>query len=222
MLKKRISIFTGHFGSGKSEVAVNYAMKLAQNNKKVAIVDLDIVNPFFRTADVKNQLEDKGITVITPVYANTNIDVPALPPDINRVFEEKEFKVVFDVGGEDLGARVLSRYKEEIIIDDYEMFCVVNIRRPMTNTPYKIEEMIRSIEYSSRLKVSMLINNTNYLGASTIELLQSGQEMIKKVSEKINIPIGITSSLRNILEGNEKEFDTELLYLDKLIKLPWE
>jgi hypothetical protein len=197
-------------------------MKLAQNNKKVAIVDLDIVNPFFRTADVKNQLEDKGITVITPVYANTNIDVPALPPDINRVFEEKEFKVVFDVGGEDLGARVLSRYKEEIIIDDYEMFCVVNIRRPMTNTPYKIEEMIRSIEYSSRLKVSMLINNTNYLGASTIELLQSGQEMIKKVSEKINIPIGITSSLRNILEGNEKEFDTELLYLDKLIKLPWE
>jgi hypothetical protein len=222
MLKKRISIFTGHFGSGKSEVAVNYAMKLAQNNKKVAIVDLDIVNPFFRTADVKNQLEDKGITVITPVYANTNIDVPALPPDINRVFEEKEFKVVFDVGGEDLGARVLSRYKEEIIIDDYEMFCVVNIRRPMTNTPDKIEEMIQSIEFSSRLKVSMLINNTNYLGDSTIELLHSGKEMIKKVSEKINIPIGITSGLRNILEGNEKEFDTELLYLDKLIKLPWE
>lgn len=222
MLNKRISIFTGHFGSGKSEVAVNYAMKLAQNNKKVAIVDLDIVNPFFRTADVKNQLEDKGITVITPVYANTNIDVPALSPDINRVFEEKEFKVVFDVGGEDLGARVLSRYNEEIIIDDYEMFCVVNIRRPMTNTPDKIEEMIRSIEYSSRLKISMLINNTNYLSASTIDLLQSGKEMIKKVSEKINIPIGITCGLRNILEGNEKEFDTELLYLDKLIKLPWE
>lgn len=221
MVKKRISIFTGHFGSGKSEVAVNYAIKLAESNKRVAIVDLDIVNPFFRTADVKSHLEDKGITVITPVFANTNVDVPALPPDINRVFEEKEFRVVFDVGGEDLGARVLSRYKEEILADEYEMYCVVNTKRPMTDTAIKIEEMIKSIEFSSNLKVSMLINNTNLLSDSTIELLHNGGKMIEEVSKKLNIPIGITSSLRNILEGKEMQFNTETLLLDKLIKLPW-
>ncbi len=104
MFNKRINIFTGHFGSGKTEVAVNYAFEMARTGQRTAIVDLDIVNPFFRTADAKQKLENSGIKVVLPMYANTNVDVPALPAEINTLFERKDFKLVFDVGGDDLGS----------------------------------------------------------------------------------------------------------------------
>lgn len=222
MFDRRISIFTGHFGSGKTEVAVNYALKLSSQNNKTAIVDFDIVNPYFRTTDAKQELENKGIWVITPLYANTNVDVPALPPEINTLFEKKEYKGVFDVGGDDLGAKVLSRYNEEILQDDYEMFFVVNTRRPMTDTLEKIEEMVYDIEYSSRLKVTSMVNNTNLLYSTTPEDIIEGHRLIEQVSKKLNIPIGFVSGLESILRKLEGEIDTQLLYLDKLIKLPWD
>ena len=222
MFDRRISIFTGHFGSGKTEVAVNYALKMSALYPKSAIVDFDIVNPYFRTADAKLQLEEKGIWVVTPKYANTNIDVPALPAEINTLFEKKEYKVVLDVGGDDLGARVLSRYVEDIQKDDYEMFFVINTRRPMTDTLEKIEEMIYSIETSSRLKVTKLVNNTNLLQDTTAEDIMEGQKLIKLVSEKLDIPVGFVSGLENFINLLGTGIDTELLCMDKLIKLPWD
>ena len=104
MFDKRINIFTGHFGSGKTEVAVNYAMKMAEAGYRTAIVDFDIINPYFRTADAKDALEEQNIKVILPMYANTNVDIPAIPPEIYSLFEDKDTKVVLDVGGDDLGA----------------------------------------------------------------------------------------------------------------------
>lgn len=222
MFKKRISIFTGHFGSGKTEVAVNYALKLAEMHKKTAIVDFDIVNPFFRTADVGKELENRGIHVIAPIYANTNVDVPSLPSEINMLFENKGYRVVFDVGGDDIGARVLSRYNESILQDDYEMYFVINTRRPMTESEKGIEEMIHDIEASSRLKVSKLVNNTNLLGATTPEEISNGGRMIRNVSEKLGIPVGFISGLRPVLEDLKENKDVDRLYMDKFIKLPWE
>ena len=222
MFDKRIRIFTGHFGSGKTEVAVNYAMKLGDMGNKTAIVDFDIVNPYFRTADVKEFLEQKGIYVITPLYANTNVDVPALPGEINTLFERKEYDVVFDVGGDDLGARVLSRYNEEILEEDYEMFFVINIKRPMTDTFLRIEEMIKSIEYSSRLKVTKLVNNTNLLGDTKEKDIIDGIELIEEVSKKLKIPIGFSSYIANQPLNIKEKLGTEILELQKLIKLPWD
>jgi hypothetical protein len=222
MFNKRISIFTGHFGSGKTEVAVNYATKLSEIDDKVAIVDFDIVNPYFRATDAKQDLENRGIWVVTPMYANTNVDVPALPPEINTLFEKKEYKVVFDVGGDDLGARVLSRYNKEILEDDYEMFFVINTRRPMTDTVEKIGEMIQDIEYSSRLKVTALVNNTNLLQATTAEDIVEGKDIIEKVSRKFGIPIGFTSGFTSALQAMEGKMGETLMYMDKLIKLPWD
>ena len=120
MFERRINIFTGHFGSGKTEVAVNYTLKLAAAEYKTAIVDFDIINPYFRTADAKQALEKNNIKVVLPMYANTNVDIPAIPPEIYSLFQNKEYKVVLDVGGEDLGAKAVSRFKEEILNDDYE------------------------------------------------------------------------------------------------------
>lgn len=222
VFEKRISMFTGHFGSGKTEVAVNYAEKLSQLSSKTAIVDLDIVNPYFRTADAKAELEAKGIWVILPMYANTNVDVPAVPAEVYALFQKKEYRIVFDIGGDDLGARVISRYKDEILQDDYELYFVINTRRPMTDTVQKIEDMIHSIEGASRIKVTGLVNNTNLLQATTAEVILEGHEIIEKVSQKLNIPIKFISGFRSQLETLKDKTDIEFLYMDKLIKLPWE
>ncbi len=222
MFEKRITIFTGHFGSGKTEVSVNYAFAMAESGKKTVIVDLDIVNPFFRTADAKNMLEEKGIRVITPVYANTNVDVPSLPAEISTVFEDKSYHVVLDVGGDDLGARVLSRYHEEIIREDYIHYFVINTRRPMTRNPEEIIGMISEIQASAQLNVDQLVNNANLLEASSPEVLEEASSVIGAVSERLSIPVGLICGMEEVLRKYNGEPDIERLYLNKYISLPWD
>jgi hypothetical protein len=226
MYSKRISIFTGHFGSGKTEVAVNYTLRLNELGYKTAIVDFDIVNPYFRTADVKDYMEDRNIKVIVPLYANTNVDVPALPAEINTLFENKEYKVVFDVGGDDLGATAISRYKEEFLEDDYQHLFVANIKRPMTNTVEKIEEMFHSIENCSGLKITGIVNNTNLLGDTSINDLLEGNDIIGKAAERLGVPIAFTSGFYKVLQELDRLKDSnnldDMLYMEKMIRLPWE
>ncbi len=223
MFEKRINIFTGHFGSGKTEVAVNYALKLAEADYKTAIVDFDIVNPYFRTADAKEELEKNNIRVVLPMYANTNVDVPAIPPEIYSLFQDKEYKVVLDVGGDDLGAKAVSRFKEEILNDDYEMFFVINTRRGMTDTPEKILEMIALIEDSANIKVTRLVNNSNLLEETTPEIILEGNSIISMVSGISGIPMGITAGMEDVmrqLKGSELN-GSEILSMKKQIHLPW-
>lgn len=223
MFERRINIFTGHFGSGKTEVAVNYALKLAAAGYKTAIVDFDIINPYFRTADAKEVLEGNNVKVILPMYANTNVDVPAIPPEIYSLFQNKEYKVVLDVGGEDLGAKAVSRFKEEIVNDDYEMFFVINTKRGMTDTPEKILEMLALIEEGANIKVTKLINNSNLLEETTKEVILQGNEIISEVSERTGIPIAITAGMKEILSqlDHRNLSGSELLFMNKQIHLPW-
>jgi len=223
MFEKRINLFTGHFGSGKTEVAVNYALKLAEADYKTAIVDFDIINPYFRTADAKEELEQNNIKVILPMYANTNVDIPAIPPEIYSMFQNKQYRVVLDVGGDDLGAKAVSRFKEEIISDDYEMFFVINTKRIMTDTPEKIIEMIALIEDGAHIKVTKLINNSNLLEETTSETILDGNKIIAEVSEKLGIPIAITAGMEEVISGLSRQqlSDSELLPMRKLIHLPW-
>ncbi|MHB8064089.1 MAG: hypothetical protein ACYDG2_15925 [Ruminiclostridium sp.] len=223
MFEKRINIFTGHFGSGKTEVAVNYALKLAEANFKTAIVDFDIINPYFRTADAKDELEKNNIHVILPMYANTNVDIPAIPPEIYSMFQNKEYKVVLDVGGDDLGAKAVSRFKDEIVNDDYEMFFVINPKRIMTDTPEKIIEMIELIEDGANIKVTKLINNSNLLEETTPEIILEGNKIIAEVSEKSGIPIAITAGMEDAMSGlsSLQLSNSELLPMSKQIHLPW-
>ncbi|HEY8350303.1 MAG TPA: hypothetical protein VIM13_10800 [Clostridia bacterium] len=222
MFSNRITVFTGHFGSGKTEVAVNYAQQTARTGKKTAIIDLDIVNPFFRTADVKNRLEAEGIKVITPVYANTNVDVPSLPAEISGMFEDRSYSVIIDVGGDDLGARAVSRYRDQIVNDDYVHYFVVNTRRPMTRTPEEIIRMITEIQDSAGLKVDMLVNNANVLGATTPELLAEASKILDTVSAELSIPVGFISGMEDILSLYDGDKGIERLYMKKNILLPWE
>lgn len=220
LLNKRINIFTGHFGSGKTEVAVNYAFKLSNENNKTAIVDLDIVNPYFRTADARADLEEKGIKVVSSIYANTNVDVPALPAEISTYFEDKSYKVVLDIGGDDLGAKAISRYKDEILSDDFGMFFVINTKRPWTNTVDKIKEMIRLIEETAGIKTTGLVNNTNLLQQTTSEDILEGHRLIEKVSKDLNIPFAFISGPSNSISEKVKKLGLPILYLEKYINMP--
>ena len=222
MFDKRITIFTGHFGSGKTEVAVNFAIQLARAGKKTAIVDLDIVNPFFRTADARGELEQRGIKVVAPVYANTNVDVPSLPPEINTLFEDRSYHVVLDVGGDDLGARAVSRYQSRIVLEDYINYFVINTRRPMTGTADEIERTIAEIQGSARLQVDRLVNNANLLGASSPELIAEASVILHQVSSRLSIPVGLISGMEEVLRKYDGDPGINRLYLEKFIRLPWE
>lgn len=224
MFERRISIFTGHFGSGKTECAVNYALKLAEAKYNTAIVDFDIVNPYFRTADAKDDLERSGIKVVLPMYANTNVDVPAIPSEIYSLFENKQYRVVLDVGGDDLGAKAIARFKEEIVSDDYEMFFVINTRRIMTDNADKIIGMIHEIQDSAHIKMTKLVNNTNVLEFTTPEIILEGQRIIDQVSQKLNIPIGLTAGMKDVVEKIDSRSlgGSEVLQMQKLIYLPWD
>ena len=218
---KRINIFAGHYGSGKTEVAVNYAFMLNNLGYKTAIVDLDIVNPFFRTADAAKFLEDRGIKVLLPMYANTNVDIPAIPQEIYSLFENKEYHVVLDIGGDDLGAKAIARFYNEIVSDEYELFYVVNAKRPFTDTLEKIDEMKNEIEESARLKFTGIVNNTNLLGDTDIDLLSYGDKILNDYTNKTGLPVCFKAVMA------DRNFDladdgTPVLQMIKTVRLPWD
>lgn len=184
-----IYIITGHYGSGKTEFSVNFALSLKEKHKKVILVDLDIVNPYFRSHDAKTMLEEAGITVLAPHYAGTNVDIPVLPPEIMRIFEEKDAQIVLDVGGDDDGAIALGRYKQYFDRTTYEMYLVVNTRRPLTSTPEEIMEMKGNIEVASRLTVTGLISDTNLANETTEEIVAEGLMITKEVARRTHLPI---------------------------------
>ncbi|HHW71187.1 MAG TPA: ATP-binding protein [Clostridiales bacterium] len=218
----KIDIITGHFGSGKTEFAINYSIQFAKDNLKVALVDLDIVNPFFRTAEVKDILEDMGIKVIVPNFAGTTLDIPSLPADIYGVFDDQSYdKVVFDVGGDDLGAVVLGRYHLEIEKTGYNMFYVINTKRPLSSTRGQIVNMLRSVEESSRLKVTYLINNTNLSYETTSEDIVEGQNIIEKVSKELHIPIAYVTCKDNIVDDLPDDIKKKVFKLNLYMQPIW-
>ena len=202
---KRITLFAGHYGSGKTNIAVNYAKYLREQGNDVVIADLDIVNPYFRTKDSQADLEAAGIRLISSKYANSNVDLPALPSEIYGIFEDKSSLAVLDVGGDDRGALALGRYTPLIKAeDDYEMLLVINRYRPLTRTADDCIEIMHEVEAAGGLKFTGLVNNSN-LGAETVaqDILDS-VEYAKEVSEKTGLPLRMTSveeGLMSALEG---------------------
>ena len=183
MEHKRLTLFAGHYGSGKSSLAVEYALKLASEGDRTIIADLDIVNPYFRSMDSRAELESAGVDVIVSPYAGSNVDVPALPGEMYRIVDDREVKAVVDVGGDDRGALALGRLsgalKQE---NDYEMILVVNFLRPLTQTPEEAAQVIREIEQAGSLPFTGIVNNTNLGELTTREHVLEGLEKAEKLS----------------------------------------
>ena len=173
---KRITLLSGHYGSGKTNIAVNLARRLRASNENVAIADIDIVNPYFRTKDSQAELEKAGIRLISSPYAGSNVDLPALPDEVYSITDDKSVTAVVDVGGDDRGALALGRWRDAILQEgDYEMLFVINCFRPLTATPEDAVEVMREIEIASGIPFTAVVNNSN-LGDETTarDVLASG------------------------------------------------
>ena len=207
---KRLTLFAGHYGSGKTNIAVNYAIRLAGEGKSVCIADLDIVNPYFRTKDSEAELESMGIKLVSPQYANTNVDLPALPAESYRLVQDKSTYGIMDIGGDDRGAYALGRFapyiKEE---NDYECLFVANMYRPLTKTPEEALAVMREIETAGGIKITAIVNNSNLGELTDGEMVQGSMDYIKKLSEISGLPVKFTSAREDVAEslgGIEKGF----------------
>ena len=197
---KRIRIITGHYGSGKTEFAVNYVKKLRESvDGKVAIADLDIVNVYFRSREKKEELEEKGIQVIASNLDTAVADVPAVSGAMTMPVINKEYQYVVDLGGNDVGTLVLGRIKPLLDHAEADFFMVVNAYRPNTSTPEGIIEQMENLEYAAGLKVTGFINNTNLVRETTAECLLHGDEVLKEVTKRTGVPVKYVSYVRDVM-----------------------
>ena len=192
-LEKRITLFAGHYGSGKTNIALNYARFLKRRGEKVAVADLDIVNPYFRTKDSAADLAAEGIELVVSEFANSNVDFPALPKEIYALTAERGTKVVMDIGGDDRGALALGRWAPDIRAEnDYEMLAVVNAARPLTRTPQDAVEVLREIEAASQLPFTGIVNNTNLGPQTTAETVLGSRAYADEIAALMKIPVRMT------------------------------
>ena len=202
---KRILLLSGHYGSGKTNIAVNLAFMLKQKHDRVTIADVDIVNPYFRTSDSRKELEDSGIRLICSEFAGSNVDLPALPAEMYSIIDDPEQIALIDVGGDDRGALALGRLRDGILKEnDYEMLFVINRFRPLTRTAELAVEIMREIEAAGGISFTAIINNSN-LGAETTAADVLGSiSYANEVCELTGLPLKMTAvheSLYPQLEG---------------------
>lgn len=202
MNDKRLTLFAGHYGSGKTNIAVNYAIRLAKEGKRVCIADLDIVNPYFRTKDSAEELSAVGIDLISPRFANTNVDLPALPAESYRLVQDKSTYGVMDIGGDDRGAYALGRFADAIKAEnDYRMAFVVNCYRPLTNTVEETVEIMREIEAACGINFTCIINNSNLGSETTAETVLNSLEYIEALSLTTGLPVWLHTVEEKVAGG---------------------
>ena len=190
MEHKRLTLFAGHYGSGKTNIAVNYALQLAREGKQACIADLDIVNPYFRTADSEKDLVNAGVELIRPRFANSNVDLPALPAEAYRLVQDLNTYAVMDIGGDDRGAYALGRYVPAIKAEDnYRMVFVANCYRPLTRTAEEALEVMREIEAACGLAFTDIVNNSNLGTETTPQTVLDSVDFITKLSAISGLPV---------------------------------
>ena len=197
----RYLVLTGNYGSGKTELALNLALQFSQSSK-TTLVDLDIVNPYFRSGEKAEEMRRAGVRMLMPTYAMTTVDIPALPAEIQSVFEVPSDKVIFDVGGDDTGAAALGRYYPSFAArrDETKMIFVINCMRPLTREPDEIIDLAERIMNRGRLKIDMLINNTNLADMTGPRMIENGEKVALACAEKLGVREVITAGKEEILQ----------------------
>jgi hypothetical protein len=196
---KKITIITGHYGSGKTNFSVNLAVKAAAEGKSVTIADLDLVNPYFRTADFEAMFREKGIKMIAPDFANSNLDMPSIQFDVEQLAVNEDCLII-DVGGDDAGATALGRYAEALaeFSDDIDMLYVINQRRTLTSNADEATVLMYEIETAARMKHTAIVNNTNLGCETSPQIIEESAEFAKAVCEKTGLPLRYTTCPEDI------------------------
>ncbi len=221
---KRIIIIVGGYGSGKSEVSVNLARHIAlSQSEKVFIADLDIVNPYFRSREAAERLSKLGIQPINPTGNQFHADLPIILPEIRGAIERNDGIVILDVGGDDVGARVLGSLEDAIAKKQHELFLVLNANRPFTSDVKSCLTMIDQIESSSGLKLTGIISNTHLLDETTPEIITDGLTLSDQVGNRLGLPVVFVSALKEVLDKTDfGNVNIPVLALDRYLLKPWE
>ena len=206
------TLVTGHYGCGKTNLAVNLAIDAAKEGEQVTIVDMDLVNPYFRTSDYRKLLEDHSIEVITPVFGATNLDIPSLPASMYSIFERKG-RVIVDVGGDDVGSTVLGRFRPQLGSIDFDMIYVVNRFRSLTTTAKEAVEILREIEVVSGLKATGIVNNSHLMSETSDREIAEGIAYAGEVSRLTDLKVIANTAPKPCIVGGSIDPDRiPLLY----------
>ena len=212
---KRVTLFCGHYGSGKTNIAVNYALHLRRQGLEVTIADLDIVNPYFRSKDSTDVLEAEGVRVIALPFANSSVDLPALPSSAYAVVQDRTRHAVLDIGGDDRGAYALGRFVPYLLEEnDYEMLYVVNFQRPLTTTVSDAVEVMREIEIACGLAFTGIVNNTNLGAETTLDLVKGSYRKAEELCKETGLPLFMVTA--------ESSIAAEEMFPLRLQKRPFE
>ena len=229
---KKMTVLIGNYGSGKSELALNFAIRAAERGERTELLDLDMVNTYFRLTERGKMTRMKEIRLVSPNYAGSSVETLSLPAEVASAFAMDWDTVVFDVGGDAVGSTALGRYHQDFMTmqaegGQLEVLNVVNIRRPLAGTVEKIIRLQEEMELHSRLKITGMINNTNLATATTDAELRDGYEMIKEVSEKTGVPVLYTSGRKEFLdkflaEGRDSAYIGTPLAIDTFMQRDWD
>ena len=210
MMNKRVLLLCGHYGSGKTNIAVNLAQAIKKEYPIVTLADLDIVNPYFRSKDSATDLEEAGIRLICSNYANSNVDIPALPSDLYALTDDRRMRAVIDIGGDDRGALALGRLAPSILEEnDYEMLMVINCYRPLTRDAASTVEVMREIEGAGGIRFTALVNNSNLGVETTAKDILASVSYANEVASLSGLPVIMTT----VDERLQEELKDDILNL---------
>ena len=221
VFEHRISIVTGHYGTGKTEFAVNLALALAEQRDNVVIADLDIVNPYFRSRERKKELEAVGVKLISSSQEAAHADIPALPAELFAIFQNRDIRGVLDIGGDPVGARVLARFQPKIVSEDYELLFVINANRPEVKTVERAIDYMRKIEEITGLECRGLVNNTHLCGETSERDVRRGAELAAAVSRETGIPVRCHVAVERLAESLA-DLTEPVFPISIKMKKPWE
>lgn len=222
MFDSRVTVLVGHFGSGKTEIALNLAMDLAAGGTPVTMADLDVVKPYFRTRSARALLAEAGIDLLAPDGPNIHADLPIIVPQIRSQLRRSECRLVIDVGGDDVGARVLGSLADVVPVAETDCLLVLNFRRPSTPDPAGAVAMVRQIEAVGRLPVTGLISNTHLMGETSLEVVLDGLEQTRDTAERIGVPVVATAVAAELAGRLRAAADTPVLALRRIVAPPFE
>jgi hypothetical protein len=219
--EKQITVISGHYGTGKTEFAVNLAFAMARDGRKTALADLDIVNPYFRSYERSRELEREGITV----FVTSNLgkaDIPALPPDIMSIFVNRQQQSIIDLGGDPVGARVLGYYQPQLDRIDFDYWFVINQNRVENATIEKVESYLRITESTSKQRITGIVNNTHLGDETTAEVILRGDAFAAKVAEAMNLPLICTVGEHKFENALKSRLYGSFFPIERYMTKPWE
>lgn len=213
-------IICGHYGSGKTNLALNLASQRAAMGERVTLCDMDIVNPYFRSSDYPEFIAQHSIELIAPNYAHSNLDLPSIPAEMYSIFS-RSGTVIIDVGGDDAGATALGRFSKMIEERGYEMLCVVNRYRSIHPDVEENVTLLREIESASRLRATGIVSNAHLCRETTAQNIREGDAFAREVAERCSLPCEFTCCEKRLLD--ELEDMADVLYpIDIIVTKPWE